>query len=311
MEQLPVGTVTFLFTDIEGSTRLMQRLGDDWPAVIGDHNRILRETFEATGGREVDRQGDAFFAVFGRARHGIDAAAVAQRRLADHAWPDGVEVKVRMGLHTGEPTVGEEGYLGLDVVRAARIAAAARGGQVLLSRTTAALVGDEIDGIEVRDVGEHELKDLERPEHLYALAIPGLQADLTRPTVAARIEIQPLVRLRRGGKRAPVPSPPPRDAPELPADWQGHERELAERALQATRELDLGALNRLGPKIERQVQEALSSAKAEDRERTAAEITEGMELLGKIGRATPYVVAAAVAALVLLGVAIYLIVRAL
>jgi class 3 adenylate cyclase len=310
MEQLPVGTVTFLFTDIEGSTRLMQRLGDDWPAVIGDHNRLLRETFAATGGREVDRQGDAFFAVFGRARHGIEAAAVAQRRLADHGWPAGVEVKVRMGLHTGEPTVGEEGYLGLDVVRAARIAAVAHGGQVLLSQTTAALVGPEVNGIEVRDVGDHELKDLERPEHLYALAIPGLEADLTPPTVEGRIEIGPLVRVRRGGKRGPRPPTPPPAVLELPADWQGRERELAERALRAARELDLGALNRLGPKIERQVQEALRGAKVDERASTVADIAKGMEVLGTVGRAAPYVAAAAIVVLGLIGLVIYLVVRA-
>jgi class 3 adenylate cyclase len=309
MEQLPVGTVTFLFTDIEGSTRLMQRVGDDWPAVIGDHNRIFRETFEATGGQEVDRQGDAFFAVFGRARHGIAAAALAQRRLADHTWPGGVEVRVRMGLHTGEPTVGEEGYLGLDVVRAARIAAAARGGQVLLSQTTAALVGAEVDGIEVRDVGKHELKDIDVPEHLYVLAIPGLGADLTPPTRGGRIEIGPLIRVRRGGKRAPRPPAP--SMPELPAGWQGHERELAERALRATRDLDLGALNRLGPRIQRQVQEALHDAPVEERGRTAAEIAEGMEILGKIGRRAPYLVAAEIVTFALIDLAIYLVVRAL
>ena len=308
MEQLPAGTVTFLFTDIEGSTRLLQRLGDDWPAVIGDHNRILREAFEATGGREVDRQGDAFFAVFGRARHGISAAALAQRRLADHEWPGEVEVKVRMGLHTGEPTVGEEGYLGLDVVRAARIAAAAHGGQVLVSQTTAALVGTEVDGIEVHDVGRHELKDLE-PQQLYALAIPGLEADLTPPTVAGRIEIGPLVRVRRGGKR-PRPQSPPAAVPALPAEWQGHELELAERALRATRELNLGALNALGPRIERQVQEALRSAPADERERRAVDIAEGMEVLGGLSRILPYLMVASLVLFVLVGLAIYLIVRA-
>ena len=310
MEQLPAGTVTFLFTDIEGSTRLLQRLGDDWPAVIADHNRILREAFEAAGGREVDRQGDAFFAVFGRARHGISAAALAQRRLADHEWPGQVEVKVRMGLHTGEPTVGEEGYLGLDVVRAARIAAAAHGGQVLLSQTTASLVGAEVDGIEVRDVGEHELKDLE-PQQLYALAIPGLEADLTPPSVTRRIEIGPLIRVRRGPKPPPRPPSAPEAVPELPAEWQGHELELAERALTATRELDLGALNVLGPRIERQVQDALQSVRVEDRERTAREIAEGMEVLGKLGRFVPYLVLATLVLLVLVGLATYLIVSAL
>ena len=137
MAAYPTGTVTFLFTDIEGSTRLLQELGDRYATVVADHRRILREAFGSTDGREVDTQGDAFFYSFRRAKDAVTAAVAGQRALAAHEWPDGAEVKVRMGLHTGEPTVGEEGYLGMDVVRAARICSAGHGGQILASETTA------------------------------------------------------------------------------------------------------------------------------------------------------------------------------
>ena len=121
---LPAGTVTFLFTDIEGSTRLLQELGDAYGDVVRDHRRLVREALQQHRGSEVDTQGDAFFYSFARARDAVAGAVDAQRALAQHEWPDGAEVRVRMGLHTGEPTVGEEGYLGLDVVRAARICSA-------------------------------------------------------------------------------------------------------------------------------------------------------------------------------------------
>jgi len=173
MASYPTGTVTFLFTDIEGSTKLLQQLGDEYAAVVADHRRILREAFGAAGGREVDTQGDAFFFSFQRARDGVTAAVTAQRALAEHAWPGGVQVKVRMGLHTGEPAVGDEGYVGMDVVRAARICEAAHGGQVLLSETTRALVGGDLpEGVSVRDLGEQKLKDI-RAEHLYQLDLGG------------------------------------------------------------------------------------------------------------------------------------------
>src|ERR1700745_4055382 len=135
MAQLPGGTVTFVFTDIEGSTRLLQELGDEeFGRVSSEHRRIVRETFGTHGGTEIDTQGDAFFFSFPRARDAVTAAVEAQRALRCHDWPGGRELRVRMGLHTGEPHVGEEGYLGVDVVRAARIAAAGHGGQMLLSR---------------------------------------------------------------------------------------------------------------------------------------------------------------------------------
>jgi class 3 adenylate cyclase len=172
---LPGGTVTFLFTDIEGSTRLLQELGDDYGQVVADHRRLLRDVFGAAGGSEVDTQGDAFFYSFPRARDAVRGAVQGQRALAAHAWPGGAEVRVRMGVHTGEPTIGDEGYVGMDVVRAARICSAGHGGQILLSETTRALVGNEIpDGVTVRDLGRQNLKDIQH-EHVYELSLDEAQ----------------------------------------------------------------------------------------------------------------------------------------
>jgi class 3 adenylate cyclase len=168
---LPGGTVTFLFTDIEGSTRLLQELGEDYGQVVADHRRLLRDVFQAGEGREVDTQGDAFFYSFARARDAVRAAVEGQRKLAGHTWPGGAGVRVRMGLHTGEPTVGEEGYVGLDVVRAARICSAGHGGQILVSETTRALVGNDLpEGVSVRDLGRQHLKDIQH-EHVYELSL--------------------------------------------------------------------------------------------------------------------------------------------
>ena len=174
---VPQGTVTFVFTDIEGSTELLKRLGDRYAEVVAEHRRILREEFGARDGVEMDTQGDAFFFSFARARDAVAAAVAAQLRLAAHAWPDGSTLRVRMSLHTGEPVVGEEGYVGIDVVRAARICSAGHGGQVLLSATTAALVGGSLpDGVRERDLGEHQLKDIDRPERIYQLDVDGLSS---------------------------------------------------------------------------------------------------------------------------------------
>jgi class 3 adenylate cyclase len=174
---LPGGTDTFVFTDIEGSTRLLQELGDEaYGRVSGNHRRLVREAFAAHGGTEIDTQGDAFFFSFPRAREAVTAAVDAQRALRDHEWPDGRDVSVRMGLHTGEPHVGEEGYLGLDVVRAARISAAGHGGQILISETTRSLLGNQLpDGVAVHDLGQQHLKDVQH-EHIYELTIDGRAA---------------------------------------------------------------------------------------------------------------------------------------
>jgi class 3 adenylate cyclase len=173
---LHAGTVTFLFSDIEGSTELLKAVGDPMYArILEEHRQILREAFAVHGGREIDTQGDAFFYAFGRARDAVAAAVEAQRALALHAWPDGRDVRVRMGLHTGEPVVGDEGYTGLDVVRAARIAAVGHGGQVLLSETTRALIGPDLpQGVNARALGEQRLKDIDRPEPLHELVIDGV-----------------------------------------------------------------------------------------------------------------------------------------
>jgi class 3 adenylate cyclase len=211
VRELPTGTVTFLFTDVEGSAQLVQQLRDGWPDVHAAHRRLLREAFAASNGKEVDTQGDSFFVAFARARDAVTAAAAGQRALAQHAWPDGAHVRVRMGVHTGEPAVGDEGYLGLDVIRGARICAAANGGQVLVSDTTRALVDwDDLDGISLLDLGEHRLKDMRRPERLSQLVLAGLQTDFRPP--------------RTGGA-----------APEEP--FAGQEIELARQAEVAVRDL--------------------------------------------------------------------------
>ncbi len=178
MNSLPTGTVTFLFTDIEGSTQLLHALRDQYALVLADQRAILRAAFDQWEGREIDTQGDAFFVAFARATDVVNAVVQAQRNLAAHAWTDGVTVRVRMALHTGEALLATTGYVGLDVHRAARICSVGHGGQVLLSQTTRDLVEDALpNGVALRDLGEHRLKDLKRPEHVYQLVIADLPAD--------------------------------------------------------------------------------------------------------------------------------------
>src|SRR5512137_92895 len=175
---LPEGTVTFLFTDIEGSTQLLHRLRDKYAILLEEHHRILREAFTNWDGHEVDTQGDAFFVAFSRATQAVGAAAEAQRKLTEHIWPERVPVRVRMGIHTGESWTGSEGYVGMDVHRAARIAHVGNGGQVLLSETTTALVQDELpQGVTLLDLGRHLLKDIHRPERIHQLVIERLEAE--------------------------------------------------------------------------------------------------------------------------------------
>ena len=201
-------TVTFLFTDVEGSTRLVKLLRERYGETLRQHQRLLREAFTAHGGRELDTQGDAFFIAFDRARDAVLAAAAAQRALAGYAWPDATPVRVRIGIHTGEAEVAGDKYVGLAVHRAARICAAARGGQVLVSQTTENLVADDEDdlpGLTFRDLGPEQLKDLDRPVRLYQLEGPGLAASLPE---------------RR------TPETPPAQSPR--EVFVGRERELAE-----------------------------------------------------------------------------------
>ena len=189
MRELPTGRVTLLFTDIEGSTRLADELGPRWPIVVTDHNALLRDVFARHGGVEVDRQGDAFFVVFAQADAGATAAAEGQRALAGHSWPEGRAVRRRMGLHTGEPLLMEDMYLGLDVHKAARICSAAHGGQVLLSAST-----QELLAAPARDLGEFRLKDLTAPERLYQLEIEGLASKFPPPSTltATNLPTQPV-----------------------------------------------------------------------------------------------------------------------
>ena len=202
MAQLPTGTVTFLFSDIEGSTQLLQRLGDDYARVQDEHQALLRAAFAAHSGGEVDTQGDSFFVAFPTAPTAVTAAAQATRALATHAWPSGAVVRVRIGLHTGGPLRAGDHYVGLDVHRAARIAAAGYGGQVLLSQTTRDLVEHTLPaGATLRDLGEHRLKDLQHAERLYQLVLSDLPSDFPPlKTLDARphnLPVQPTMLLGR------------------------------------------------------------------------------------------------------------------
>jgi class 3 adenylate cyclase/DNA-binding beta-propeller fold protein YncE len=180
MNELPTGTVTFLFSDIEGSTRLLRELRDRYAELMSDYQCLLRQVFAQHGGREIDTQGDSFFVAFPQARDAVLAAARAQRVIAEHPWPSAVDLRVRVGLHTGGASVAGDRYLGLAVHRAARICAAAHGGQTLLSQATYTLLEDEeeeLAGLSMHDLGEHVLKDFDRPVRLYQLVVPGLQSD--------------------------------------------------------------------------------------------------------------------------------------
>ena len=175
---LPTGTVTFLFTDIEGSTRLLQELGQRYGEVLRDHHQLLRRAVEVNDGAVFGTEGDAVFAVFRTATAAVAAAVAGQRALAGHPWPDGVAMRVRMGVHTGEATIVGDNYVGLDIHRAARISAAGHGRQVLVSGSTLALAGDTLPpGVTTRDMGERRLKDLSRPERICQLVIDGLPSE--------------------------------------------------------------------------------------------------------------------------------------
>ncbi len=221
MPGLPTGTVTFLFTDIQGSTRLLESLGDRYANLQTDYRQLLRDALREQGGQEIDTQGDAFFAVFPRARDAIAAALAVQRACKARAWPERATVRLRMGLHTGEPLGSEAGYVGMDVHRAARICAAAHGGQILLSQTTRDLVEHDLPkGISLRDLGTHRLKDLARPQRLFQVVAEDLPADFP---LLKSLDVLP------------------NNLPVQLTSFIGRERETAEakRALSATRLLTL------------------------------------------------------------------------
>jgi len=192
------GTITFLFTDIEGSTHMLDYLGDHYALVLAKHHEILRAAIQKWHGHEVDTQGDAFFVTFNRALDAVQCVAEAQRALAAHSWPQDKGVRVRMGLHTGEPLISSTGYVGMDVHRAARIGDAGHGGQVLLSQATRELVIHDLPvGLTIRELGEHRLKDLKYPTPIYQLVIEGLPTEF------------PALRTKFTGTEAPTPGEPP------------------------------------------------------------------------------------------------------
>jgi class 3 adenylate cyclase/streptogramin lyase len=200
MDALPSGTVTFLFTDVEGSTRLAKQLGPRWPGILAEHQRLLRQAFASQSGVEVDTQGDSFFVAFAGVRDAVGAAIEAQRSLADFDW-QGHALCVRMGIHTGEAHIADGRYRGVTVARAARIMAAAHGGQVLLSESSLAVLQDNpIEGVEFRDLGSHKLKDLDRRQHLFQLEAEGLRSSFPAP----RVEKPPTPWWRRQAVAAPA-----------------------------------------------------------------------------------------------------------
>jgi class 3 adenylate cyclase len=191
---LPSGTVTFLFADLEGSTRLLERVGERYARILADYRRVLRSAVEAHGGIEVDTQGDGVFAAFPRARDALGAAIAAQRALIEHRWPAEAAVRARMGLHTGEPVTSETGYVGMDVHRAARISAVAHGGQVILSETTRNPVEADLpDEVSLTELGDHVLKDLSRPQRLFQLLARGLPSSFP-PLRSIDVTAQPPTR---------------------------------------------------------------------------------------------------------------------
>jgi class 3 adenylate cyclase/DNA-binding CsgD family transcriptional regulator len=189
--KLPTGTVTFLFSDIEGSTRLLKNLGRErYGDLLRRHNEILRSSFGDHEGVEIDRQGDAFFFVFRSAGTAVAAAVAAQREMETSEWPEDGRVRVRVGLHTGEAAVSGDGYVGFAVHQAARLGDLGHGGQILLSRTTAALVEHDLPReIRIRDLGETRLPGLDRPEPVFQLVAAGLQDRF--PPIGARRTLAP------------------------------------------------------------------------------------------------------------------------
>src|SRR5215210_470679 len=222
MAELPSGTVTLVFTDIERSTRLLQRTGDAYAGLLATHRELLREAFNRNGGGELDGEGDAFFVAFASANDAAAAAAAAQQALAAHEWPEGNEIRVRIGLHTGEPRTVDGRYVGLDVHHAARVMGAAHGGQVLLSEAARTLLNERVP---VRDLGEHRLKDLTGPQRLYQLEVEGLPS-----------EFPPVQTLDNR----------PSNITAQPNAFIGRERELAEAAALLERD-DVRLLTLTGP----------------------------------------------------------------
>ncbi len=226
MPDLPTGTVTILFTDMEGSTRLLQQVGERYADVLADCRRLMRAVFAQHDGFEVDTQGDAFFVVFDRATDAVAAAVSVQHALASAPWPADVEVRVRIGIHTGEPILTADGYIGLDIHLAARIMSAGHGGQILLSQTTRDLVEQHLpEDAYLRDLGEHRLKDVHTPARLFQVCVSGFPSDFP-----------PLTTLNSRPNNLPV----------QPTPFIGREREVATIVQLLSRE-DVRLLTLTGP----------------------------------------------------------------
>ncbi len=193
MADLPSGAVTFLFTDIEGSTRLVRQLRDRYGEVLSEHQRLLREAFSKHNGHEIDTQGDAFFFAFGSAFEAVQAAVEGQQALSGHVWPEQTTVRVRIGVHSARATPVDGRYTGLAVHRASRICSAGHGEQVLVSQATQSLLEDEEEELagSLVDLGEHRLKDIERPVRLYQVAVPGLPSQFPPPRGEAPSDLEP------------------------------------------------------------------------------------------------------------------------
>jgi DNA-binding SARP family transcriptional activator len=177
------GTVTFLFTDIEGSTSLVTRLGEAYGELFERHHNLLSGALEAGSGNEIDREGDCYLFTFRRARDAVASAIVAQRVFAAEQWPQGVDLKIRIGIHTRQAGAGDAHH-GIDVKLAERLSAAAHGGQILVSSATRTLVGDALLGVSFRDLGEHCLSEIDRPERIFQVEAPGIGGDFPRPRTA-------------------------------------------------------------------------------------------------------------------------------
>lgn len=184
VHMLPRGLVTFLLADIEDSTGLLRQLGKRYGRLLTDVRRLLKSAVQESGGLPVDIRADELFAVFKQAPSALAAAVAIQRSSLAHSWPDGVRVKIRLGLHTGRPALTDTGYVGLAVHIAARVCSAAHGGQIVVSRfTREALDGSEPAGVSFRDLGRHALRGLDEPEQLFQVDAAGLPSDFPSPRV--------------------------------------------------------------------------------------------------------------------------------
>jgi class 3 adenylate cyclase len=207
---LPTGFVTLLMSDIEASTLLLRKLGDRYGALLNDVRETLRAAIRRAGGKEIDARADEFFAVFERAGGAVETAVTVQRELGGRTWPDGLEVRVRLGIHSGHPTLTDVGYIGLAVHTTARVCAAAHGGQIVVSAPTRAAIGTSPPaGIRFRSLGPHRLPGLAEPEMLFQVQAPGLRASFPPPRSERRRRVRrPLADRRAGDGQLELPQPP-------------------------------------------------------------------------------------------------------